>query len=48
MTPVCRFACLAALALTLVGCSYGYAAPYSRYGEGPEITFTASPPPGVR
>lgn len=44
MTPVCRFAFLAALALAIAGCSYGYAAPYTRYGTGPEITL-ATPSP---
>ncbi|MBY0318893.1 MAG: hypothetical protein K2X72_09240 [Reyranella sp.] len=44
MTPVCRFACLAALALSIAGCSYGYAAPYTRYGTGPEIVLAPSPP----
>ena len=48
MEIVRRLVCLAALAVTVAGCSYGYAAPYSRYGTGPEITLTASSPPGVR
>jgi len=48
MTPVCRLACLAALALAVAGCSYGYAAPYTRYGTGPEITFAAPSPQGAR
>jgi PBP1b-binding outer membrane lipoprotein LpoB len=48
MTPVYRFACVAALVLTVAGCSYGYAAPYSRYGTGPEITLSPPPPRGVQ
>lgn len=48
MNPVRRFACLAAFALALAGCSYGYAAPYTRYGTGPEITFAPPPSQGVR
>jgi len=45
-----RFVSLAALALALsvAGCSYGYSAPYSRYGAGPEITFSETPSQGVR
>jgi hypothetical protein len=43
MKPVCRLVCLAALALAVAACSYGYAAPYTRYGTGPEIT--VAPPP---
>jgi PBP1b-binding outer membrane lipoprotein LpoB len=48
MKPVRRFACLAVLAVALAGCSYGYAAPYTRYGTGPEITFSPPSSQGVR
>jgi len=43
MKPIRRIAGIAALALLVAGCSYGYAAPYSRYGTGPEITLAPSP-----
>ena len=46
--PVRRLACLAALALMVAGCSYGYAPPYTRYGTGPEVTLAAPAPQGVR
>ena len=45
MMPVRQIAGLALLALLVAGCSYGYTAPYSRYGTGPEITLA---PPGAR
>lgn len=48
MKTVRRFAGLAALALAVASCSYGYAAPYTRYGTGPEITFAPPPSQGVR
>ena len=48
MKLVCRFASLAAFAFLVTGCTYGYAPPYSRYGTGPEITFSATPSQGVR
>jgi PBP1b-binding outer membrane lipoprotein LpoB len=48
MKPVCRLVCLAALALAVAGCSYGYAAPYTRYGTGPEITVASPSSQGVR
>ena len=48
MKPICRFAWLAALALAVAGCSYGYAAPYTRYGTGPEITVAPPSSQGVR
>ena len=48
MKPVCRLVCLAALALAVAGCSYRYAAPYTRYGTGPEITFAPPSSQGVR
>jgi PBP1b-binding outer membrane lipoprotein LpoB len=48
MMPVRRIAALAMLALLVAGCSYGYAAPYSRYGTGPEITLATPGPHGAR
>ena len=48
MIPIRRIAGLAALALLVAGCTYGYAAPYSRYGTGPEITLSTPSPQGAR
>ena len=46
--PIRRLAGMAALALLVAGCTYGYAAPYSRYGTGPEITLPTPSPQAAR
>ena len=48
MMPILRIAGMAALALLVAGCTYGYAAPYSRYGTGPETTLSPPSPQGAR